>query len=119
MRHESLDILGSLNVDQRKRARSNIIALILGTDLQQHFEILCRFKGRFLDPVKADAPTHDDNGGVLLQMQIALKVGVFWRDATLQSCVTSVFCVRVWIRLRTFPTPPSRGNSIWSGPSAA
>jgi 3'5'-cyclic nucleotide phosphodiesterase len=74
MRHESLDVLGSLNVDQRKRARSNIIALILGTDLQQHFEILCRFKGRFLDPVKADAPAHDDNGGVLLQMQIALKV---------------------------------------------
>lgn len=39
MRHESLDILGSLTVEQRRRARTQIIALILGTDLQQHFEV--------------------------------------------------------------------------------
>ena len=43
MRSESLDVLGSLTLEQRKRARSSIVALILGTDLQQHFEVRLHF----------------------------------------------------------------------------
>ena len=39
MRSEAQDVLGTLTVEQRKHARTRIIALILGTDLQQHFDV--------------------------------------------------------------------------------
>ncbi|KAJ3319549.1 hypothetical protein HDU76_000503 [Blyttiomyces sp. JEL0837] len=66
-----LDIFASLTVDQRREARKLIIAMVIATDMSQHFQYINKLKGK----IAASALKWGESTDRALILEIAIKCG--------------------------------------------
>ncbi|RKO86742.1 hypothetical protein BDK51DRAFT_16277, partial [Blyttiomyces helicus] len=69
---KTCDILGSFNVDRAKQMRTNIMSLVLATDMAGHFEYIAKFKNKISGTAGID---YGDPKDRQLVMDIAIKCG--------------------------------------------
>ena len=90
---KSCDFLSALSGDARKRMRELVVALVLGTDMAQHFEFIGRFKNKLLTPSGIEWDKSSDRKLVLTMIMKAsdvnnptkpLNLGLQWTDMIME-----------------------------------